>query len=177
MIRALQLRLARIAMAAARRLTPPGEQEWVKAMEAELVALDDPAAKLRWSSGCLVAALNFSCRSPDVRFHALCCALLVLITVHDWRSADPTLTYLALVFVPGLLAYGVPERRWRIGLLFGLWLLGAHAFADLSATLRPHYQRLPLSAAELTEIALLLAITVPAALLGARARSAGDQLS
>jgi hypothetical protein len=67
-----------------------------------------------------------------------------------------------------LLAYCRPGRCRQIGLLFGLWLLVAHGVADLAAPLRPFYQRLPLSPAEFVEIALLLVITLPAAVLGAQ---------
>lgn len=163
-------RLADALMAAAQCVTPAERREWLEAMRGEYAQLGAPAEKLRWSAGSFAAAIRLAVGSRTGRFQGTCLALLVPITVHDWRSADPTLTLLLLVFVPGILAYANPARRWNIGLVFGLWLLIAHGLADLSGALRPHYQRMPLSAAELAEIALLVAIAVPAALLGARAR-------
>jgi len=161
---------ARAAMAAARRLMPADKRELLEAMEAELATLDAPAARLRWSLGCAAGAIRLGSRSSGARFATTSLALLVLITWYDWRSADPTLTFVALVFMPGVLAYAFPSRRWTIGLAFGLWLLAAHVAADLWPALRPYYRPLPLKWAEVAEIALIVAITVPAALLGAAAR-------
>jgi len=163
-------RLAALLMALARRLAPGDEREWLQAMRSEMDCLAEPRLRLRWAAGGLAAAARMRARSRAARFQGLCLAALALITVQDWRNPDPTATFLALVFAPGLLAFAEPRRRWGIGALFGLWLLAVHAAADLWPSLRPHYQRLPLSPAELLEIALLLAIAVPAAQLGALAR-------
>jgi hypothetical protein len=167
---ALLVRLACWLMALAARLVPAADRDWVRAMEGECASLGCARSRILWSAGCLLAAARLCARSGAARFYALCLALLFILTIHDWNSADPTVTFVSLVFIPGALAFAEPERRWRIGLLFGSWLLLAHGLADFSAALRPHYQRLPLSPAELAEIALLAAITIPAAAIGARAR-------
>jgi hypothetical protein len=136
-------------------------------MQSELAAIGDGAGRLRWSAGCLGAALRIRADSAEGRFAATGAAILACLTLVDWNSPDPTLVIVALAVIPAVLAYYRPDRCRRIGLVFGLWLLAAHGLADLAAPLRPAYQRLPLSLAEFAEIALLVGITLPAAALGA----------
>lgn len=162
--------LARRLFLLSRRIIPGAARDWAAAMEGELAAIEEPGHRLGWAAGCLLAALRIRAASAEGRFELICSLLLGLLTLFDWSSPDPTPTIGLLAALPALLAYAYPTRCWRIGLLFGLWLLAAHAFADLFAALRPAYQRLPLTLAELIEIAVLIGITLPAALLGARLR-------
>lgn len=162
---------ARLMAALARRILPRSERDWAAAMEGELAAIEAPIGRIAWAAGCLGAALRMRAASTEGRFELICALLLALLTLLDWNSPDPSVTIALLAVLPGLLAYSCPSRRREIGLLFGLWLLAAHGFADLFASLRPAYQRLPLTPAELGEIAFLAAITLPAAWLGARLRT------
>jgi hypothetical protein len=166
--------LATWLLVLSRHILPGGARDWAAAMEGELAAIKAPGRRLVWAAGCLRAALGMRAASADGRFKLLCGLLLALLTLLDWNSPDPSLTIALLAFLPVLLAYSYPLRSWRIGLVFGLWLLAAHWLADFSASLRPSYQLLPLSLGELVEIAALVGITLPAAWLGARLRLAAS---
>lgn len=157
-----------------RHILPGGAGDWAAAMEGELAPIETPGRRVVWAAGCLRGALRIRAASADGRFELLCGLLLALLTLLDWNSPDPSLIVALLAVLPMLLAYFYPLRAWRIGLVFGLWLLMAHWFADLSASLRPSYQLLPLSLSELVEIAALAGITLPAAWLGARLRLAAS---
>lgn len=160
--------IERLLLACAMRILPRSERDWAKAMRGELASIRDPSGRLGWCVGCFGAALRLRAASAEGRFEAACAGVLVLLTVVDWHSPDPTLVVVALAVLPALFAYRRPLHGRPIGLLFGLWLLVAHSVADLAVPLRPSYQHLPLSPAELAEIALLLLVTLPAAALGAR---------
>ena len=139
-------------------------------MEGELAAIGTPERRVIWAAGCFRAALKIRAASAEGRFELLCGFVLAFITLLDWTSPDPSVTIALLAILPALLAYSSPTHSWRIGLVFGFWLLAAHGFADVFGSLRPTYQQLPLTLAELVEIALLAGVTLPAALLGARLR-------
>lgn len=157
-------------IALARHILPRDAHDWAAAMEGELGAIEARGGRVAWATGCLLAALRMRATSSEGRFGLISGLLLALLTVLDWNSPDPSPTIASLAILPALLAYAYPARCRGIGLLFGLWLLAAHCFADLFASLRPAYQHLPLTPAEIVEIALLAGITLPAAWLGARLR-------
>jgi hypothetical protein len=162
------LSLASMVMRVAWALMPSSERQWLEAMWAESCVVCRPSERLKWSLGCLTAAIRIriDASSPAYIFASL--LALALTTILDWTRCDPTVTILTLTSMTLGLGYLYPRRSWQVGWLCGLWLLAAHLTADVVVRARPVYQTQPLTAFEILQIAALLLIALPAALLGGR---------
>jgi len=159
-------RIASLLFAAARAIAPRGERKWIDAMRAEAGALDD-GAKLVWAAGGLPASVRLRLADKTTEFATLAAGLALVIILLDWINPDPDGTIVALSGSSALLAAAFPARRIGIGFGFGLCLFATHALGELTGV-RPSYHEVPLTVRELLEVAAVLALTVPAALLGAR---------
>lgn len=160
--------LADLLLRLAARVAPADSRLWIAALRGELDALSSNREIVAWAFGALLAAIRLAI--PDWRWLGESALLLATVTLLDWRSPNPAPTIALLALLSATLAWLWPSRAPAIGALAGLWLLAAHTVADIGIGAPPDYQRLPLAWTEHLEIAALILLTLPAALIGRRLR-------
>jgi hypothetical protein len=134
-------RISNALLAVACRMLPRNKDGWGEAMRAEAAELDrERWESVRWSLGCVWAAVVVQAREPDTAYVLLLSGLCAALVYLDWHTMETAATIAALVLIAAFLGFTHAKRALATGATVGCVLFVAHGLATVTGEFLPFYQ-------------------------------------